>query len=373
MSDANAPAMPAPADRRMVGDFAAGRDNNFNLIRMAAATGVLVSHAWPIALGDGAIQPLLRLTGHTLGTLCVEIFFVISGFLITASFVRSSTRIRFIFARVLRLMPGLIVSILVVTLGMGAIVTTLPTGAYYTSVDTWMAIARNITMAFPLYTLPGVFETNPYPTVQGSIWTLIHEVLCYVGVFVLGIFGIFKSRMQATIALVLYAAVWFAVPLFEHMLHPKIVSFLDLSMPFAIGAAIWVWRDRIPMSLPAVLVLIALWYGVRLGLGSGPVTEVMYSLAVAYATFWLAFMPAGILRAYNRLGDYSYGMYIYAFPIQGLVIWIWGPMGPLENILFALPLTLIPSVLSWHLVEKPSLDLLKPLTGLFRTPRQTSP
>lgn len=48
-------------------EVAGGRDNNFNLIRMIAASGVLVSHAYPIALGEEARQPFHAATGYTLG------------------------------------------------------------------------------------------------------------------------------------------------------------------------------------------------------------------------------------------------------------------------------------------------------------------
>ena len=103
---------------RYLGDYSRGRDNNLNLIRMIAAAGVLVSHAWPLTMGSGAVQPLVRVTGHSLGTICVYVFFAISGFLIAASFDRSDT-IRFVAARVLRLVPGLFVSVAVVALLMG--------------------------------------------------------------------------------------------------------------------------------------------------------------------------------------------------------------------------------------------------------------
>ncbi len=64
-------------------------------------------------------------------------------------------------------------------------------------------------------------------------------------------------------------------------------------------------------------------------------------------------MPGGVLRRYNRVGDYSYGLYIYAFPVQGLVQHLFGPLTPAGNMLLALPPTLVLAVLSWHLVEKP--------------------
>ena len=93
----------------LISEIAQNRDNNLNLLRLAAATGVLVSHAYPIALGPEAVQPLKALIGQTLGQICVVIFFVISGFLITQSAVNSASLWNWTVARILRLFPGLLV------------------------------------------------------------------------------------------------------------------------------------------------------------------------------------------------------------------------------------------------------------------------
>lgn len=93
-----------------IGDLSAGHDNNFNLLRMLAATGVLVSHAYPISLGAGAVEPLESLLkGTSLGGICVMIFFAISGFFISRSFAGKSSLKSFLRARALRLFPALAV------------------------------------------------------------------------------------------------------------------------------------------------------------------------------------------------------------------------------------------------------------------------
>ncbi len=163
-----------------LGELARGRDNNFNLIRALAATAVLVSHAWPISQGAGTQEPLWAWTGATLGTMAVYVFFAISGFLIATSFDRTQSARAFLVARGLRLFPGLFVSVLLVAFVMGPLVTTLAATDYLTHPETLAFIPRNLTLISPAYTLPGVFEANPYPTVEGSIWTLVHEVACYL-------------------------------------------------------------------------------------------------------------------------------------------------------------------------------------------------
>lgn len=335
--------------------LATGRDNNLNLIRMIAASAVLVSHAFPIALGPGTPEPLKASFGYTLGTLSVFAFFIISGFLIAASYERSSSRRRFLAARTLRLFPGLIVSLLLVAFVMGPLVTTLPVAGYLTNPDTYTFIVRNTALISPQYTLPGVFEANPYPTVEGSIWTLVHEVACYVGVFILGLLGLLHRRWIMAGIFAAYLLVWFAVPLLDIDIHHKLEALRRLSLSFAFGTALYIWRDRIVLTWSVALGLIALAWLCIDTVFQAPMTVI----ALGYTLFWLAYVPGGLLRRYNAIGDYSYGIYIYAFPVQGLMVWALGPMTPVENMLWAFPLTLALSVASWHLVEKPSLGLLR--------------
>jgi peptidoglycan/LPS O-acetylase OafA/YrhL len=243
---------------KTLGVLATGRDNNLNLIRMIAASAVLVSHAFPIALGEGTPEPLKAGFGYSLGTLSVFAFFIISGFLIAASYERSSSRRRFLAARTLRLFPGLIVSLLLVAFVMGPVVTTLPVVQYLSDPDTYRFILRNTALISPQYTLPGVFETNPYPTVEGSIWTLVYEVLCYVGVFVLGVLGLLRWRWIMALIFAGYLLAWFAIPLFEVDIHHKLEALCRLSLPFALGTALYVWQDRIVLIWPVALGLVLL-------------------------------------------------------------------------------------------------------------------
>ena len=334
-----------------LGDRARGRDNNFNLIRAVAATAVLVSHAWPLTLGQGTPEPLVALTGKALGTWAVEVFFVISGFLIAASFARRPDAAAFLAARTLRLFPGLFVSLVFVALVMGPVVTALPLADYLTDPALPTFVLRNMALVSPAYTLPGVFETNPYPAVEGSIWTLVHEVVCYMGVLAIGMLGAFRNPRRMAVGLLVYAALWLIYLLAGQGLHPKIDALHRLSLPFAMGLLFFVIRDRLPLTawgLPLVWVPPILLAGTFVG-------QPVLSFALAYSVFWLAYMPRGLLPAYNRLGDYSYGIYVYAFPLQGLMVWLAGPMAPGTNIALALPATLACAILSWHLVEAPAL------------------
>lgn len=333
-------------------DKSTGRDNNFNLIRALAATAVLVSHAYPIAQGPEAVQPLEELTGHTLGTLAVYAFFCISGFLITKSFQHHANWLGFLVARVLRLAPALIVSLVVVSFILGPIVTTLSPGAYFGHRDVYTFLIGNSTLVFMQYDLPGVFDTQPYGDVEGSIWTLFYEVVCYFGVFALGLLGILQKRLWMSVGFALYLVLWFWAETRE-LTHFRLASLHDLALPFVIGMMKYLWQEQLPLTWIAIGALAAL----TMLLKNTPAYDLAIVMTLSYALFWLAYIPDGTLRAYNRIGDYSYGIYIYAFPFQGLAVWLAG--GGLQsqwlNMAISFPLTLTAAVISWHLIEAPAL------------------
>jgi peptidoglycan/LPS O-acetylase OafA/YrhL len=343
----------APLALGRLGDLAQGRDNNFNLLRMLAATGVLVSHAYPIARGPGAEQPLQDLLGGiTLGTLCVYVFFAISGFFIAQSFERSGTIGAFLRARALRLFPALAVVLCITVLVAGLTLTAAPPPLYWAAVPEYLL--RNVTLFFLRYDLPGVFEDNPYgPAINGSLWTLNYEVLCYAGVFLAGVAGLLRRPGAMALLLLLFAAVYMAAA--ASPVHLRIRLLLDLGLPFAAGTAFYVWRDRIVLSLPAAAGFLAVAAFLRAVPALEAAFKPAFVLALSYAVFVAGHLP-GKLRSYNRLGDYSYGTYIYAFPAQQLMAF-WGATLPLANIAGALPLTLLCAVLSWHLIERPALRL----------------
>ena len=326
------------------------RDNNFNLLRMAAALAVLVSHAWPISRGPGTAEPLERLTVASLGTLAVYVFFALSGFFVSASWARRASLADFLAARALRLFPALAVSLAAVLLVLGPLTTSLPLADYFAHPATARFLPRNLALLTPQYTLPGVFAANPYPAVEGSIWTLAYEAECYLALLALGLAGL--SRRGLGLAFAGYGLLWLATA--GLALPVRLAEARALSLPFAIGMAAYHGRDRLRLTLPrvATLALVAV-----LARGT-PLAQPALVLALAAAGFWAGLLASPRLRAYNRFGDYSYGVYLYAFPVQGLVASAaGGSLSPFANIALSVPATLALAVLSWHLVERPALAL----------------
>jgi peptidoglycan/LPS O-acetylase OafA/YrhL len=348
-----------PSPTRWIADHATSRDNNFNLIRILAATGVLVSHAYPLSLGPAALQPLEGiLQGLTLGTVCVWIFFAISGFFIIQSFARKQSTRAFLAARVLRLVPALVVVTVITIAVAGLLLTQAPQPVFWAEAGPYFI--RNLLLFELQYTLPGVFETNPYGgAINGSLWSLSYEVTCYAGVFLCGIFGLIARPRIFACLVVLFLGAYAAGMLGD--LHPRLSKLTELGLPFLIGMIFYIWRHHIPLSGTLLAGLAALavlaWFT--------PLFMPVFAVALSYAIFMLGYARTPIVQRYNRLGDYSYGLYIYAFPIQQLVAQT-GVTTPVLNMAIALPFTIICAVISWHVVEHPAMQLRHRVSGLTR-------
>lgn len=328
------------------------RDNNFNLLRMVAAGAVLVSHAYPIALGTGASEPLYPLLKINLGTLAVLTFFVISGFFISQSFERRSSIRGFVAARVLRLYPGLFVALGVTVLVVGPLVTTLPLTQYFGSIKTLAYVPSNISLKWLQYGLPGVFLHNPYPeAINGSLWSLFYEVVCYAAVLTLGVAGVTARARWFLSFLAGYAIIYLAVD--RGALHGDVLAanFHDLTFPFVVGMAFYRFRRFVPLHVG-----IAALSGFAAVMSFGtPWFHDVFVLFWCYVVFYAGCVPFWWLKAYNRIGDYSYGTYIYAFPCEQIAVALWKGISPFGVIALALPATLLCAVLSWHLLERRAL------------------
>lgn len=343
--------------------FGGGRDNNFNLIRFLAATLVLYSHSFPLSGTPG--EPLERLAGFSLGHLGVDVFFVISGFLVTGSLLSKSRLRSFLRARVLRIYPALALNALGCAFLIGPLMTGLAPAAYLGGIEPYRYAAQNAT-AWPWgvqYTLPGVFERLPVrAVVNGSLWSLPWELTMYAVLTVLGAIAFMRpallGRRRLLWVLVLIAAcatLGFAVNETFELSHTfTVVQGLRLSALFFVGAVAYILRDRVPLSLPLFLIACVL---LVLACAFGSWLMVLYVLALPYVVFYLAYVPGGFVRRYNAIGDYSYGYYLWAFPVQQCVMAFRPGTSQLALSAIAGALTLVLAIASWHALEAPMLAL----------------
>jgi peptidoglycan/LPS O-acetylase OafA/YrhL len=363
--------------QQMLGDVAHGRDNNLDFLRFAAASLVVVSHSYPLAYGTDQWEPLGRLTSNTtLGSAAVWIFFVLSGFLVASSFERSHSVRDYVLARALRILPALTVVAVLTALVFGAVLTNLSLGQYFGDRSTYTYVFWGVVYAGKQYTLPGVFTSgNPFgPAINGSLWTLVYEMLFYVVVLVLGVTR--RLRPWSVCALVILA--WYPELWLTHstFLARWFASTGDLFKFFGMGVLLYVIRDRVPLSgrlaaLCAVLLFVAGWKQHPMILPD------MAAIVGPYLMLWLAYQRHVRVPRFGRFGDFSYGMYIYAFPIQQLAAHIFYPdVRAWKIFVLSYPIILALSILSWHLVERPALRLrrrlsrsVNPTAGATATPR----
>jgi peptidoglycan/LPS O-acetylase OafA/YrhL len=353
-----------------VADFVHGRDNNFNLMRVVAASAVLLSHCWPLALGSNDGEPLARVVGVTMGTSAVIVFFALSGFLVASSWDRWQSPIVFAGARALRIFPGLFVALVIDAFVIGAAMTTLGSADYLSSPGTWTYVPTNLLLVKAQLTTPGVFENLHYKVLNGPLWTLAYEVFCYVLLFAAGWLGLLR-RERFPYAFAMFAAAWLIVGWLgrgeaQGFAHHMVV----LGGAFLTGVTMWVWRRHISLSGPLATVLLAA--GVLGLIWAVPGSVVFFPVALAYLTLYLALVPNGWFRQYNRVGDVSYGVYIYGWPMQQVVLSTFPGIGVASLFFLALAVTLLFATASWMLVEHPAMrfgrSLAMRLTGRQDTP-----
>ena len=345
---------------------------NLNILKFLLATLVTWSHCYPLTNHD---EPLARLTRHINGgSLGVWGFFFISDFLVTQSYRRRPNCFLFIINRILRIWPALIAALLVsILLG------------WLTSHTEWVTFKRgavdyfvtNIKLiAGVAYSLPGAFPESPFPSVNGSLWTLPWEIRMYVIVAILGISGVLAKREPLNLSLMILTAGAITLPhissiaaIFDNITVPwMLVSFLlgvatyanlhdtqpnsgISEQPFDAPKRLGKWTQKV-----SKLDLFAL----------GLVTMGVGAMICGFSkTFWLLILCGFVLlTGFSRLippvkwkHDLSYGIYIYSFPVQQYLINETGLRAPWKIFLLTMPIVLLLAYLSWRFVEKPFLSL----------------
>ena len=342
-----------------LGDVVHGRNNNFHLLRLFAALAVLFSHSYPLTTGKRESEPLRLWLGCTPGSIAVDLFFLVSGLLVTVSLIKRNSVVDFVRARFFRIWPALTVALLLTVFALGPWFTTYRLHDYYAARGTWRYLLQNLVILRGIDVhLPGVFLSLPWPdAVNGSLWSLPIEVSCYL--YLLGSWIVLHRFATEARLRVLVGCAW--VLLLSWHLHGLTQSSLEespgrLYFMFCTGVALYLFRDRVILSsrwFAAVLVVLALSTINALSFG------VVYSLALPYAMVSLAFLPKGQILEFNRLGDYSYGTYIYAYPIQQSLLAAVPLIGVAGLFVSSSVITLCLAIASWHFVEKPALRLAR--------------
>lgn len=337
------------------------RNANFDVMRLCAAAGVIFSHAFAITEGSERNEPLVRLLGpgNMIGVYSVFTFFIISGYLITASFLSSSLP-GYILKRCLRIFPGLMLCLVVTTAIAVLYLASLDRLGGQTIVAAFGYVLKSVMLLDTSSRgLPGlVFSPNPYGKIlNGSLWSIGPEFACYVVVALLGAARLltwWMASLLLVVALGLHAS--------------ALLGNMGFVLPFFMAGVLI--RLRAPLfELPAKLAVGAL--GMVVGLIFG-------QPMLAFALFGsILIIRAGRSRwqlpSPTRFGDLSYGMYLYGWPIEQVVRLIGGTTVPWWVVFsVSLILAICAAAASWTFVEGPALKLARRLSVQFGQGRPIS-
>ena len=318
--------------------------NSFDFLRLIAASAVLYSHQCVLL---GLPQP--QVFGiKTLGFFGVVIFFILSGWLISQSWMRDPNAKRFLIKRCLRIFPALFAVIMLTVFLLGPAYSMLSISEYFSTLATWKYFLNGILWIH--HTLPGVFHSNPMPdAVNGSLWTLPVEFLLYLSVVVMGIFGFLKSKFFPLLLVIATSILpYFALRIGSE----NVMTACECAFVFWWGVGLGI--DQNDTRKEKFLIRGVLLLGLLLvGLCH---QSMAFSAFVGFAA--LLIMIASRTNLGNRLtgsiGDLSYGVYIFAFPVQQMLIASPGNSALLfsQFLILSYIITYFLSFLSWHLIEK---------------------
>jgi peptidoglycan/LPS O-acetylase OafA/YrhL len=329
--------------------------NSFNLVRLAAASAVIVSHLPILRYGPGTSEPLSSETPFTLGQHAVNIFFVLSGLLLSRSLEKSPDLRRFAVARILRIAPALFAYGVVLALVAGPGLTTVPLGEYFANIYTWTYPVIVMALFQRAPAPPGLFAELPFASaVNEPLWTLKYEVMAYFGLGLAQAVEMRGSLPFLVLSLMLAVAGML-------LTRGDTIDVAGAAWPyhltrygicFLLGVLAHRCRDVLPVTpwlLPVSLVAALAFRGTSL-------SPVIAIVVVAHLAIVAGSLNYGFLSRWTRANDISYGTYIYGWPVQQTIV----AMAPGISLTcfaawsFAVVLPL--ALFSWSVIEQPSLN-----------------
>jgi peptidoglycan/LPS O-acetylase OafA/YrhL len=315
------------------------------------AASIIFWHAFVVSYGAEFIFTTPGIV-RAVVFLLLPMFFALSGFLVAGSWERSKTLFAFLGLRVLRIAPALSAEVIISALLLGPAFTSLKLSQYFRDPE-FHIYFLNIVGDIHFH-LPGVFLDNPIPnSVNLQLWTVPYELQCYIALAVLAILGVL-TRPAWLLMVIVIAQVVFGYHGFTAYIDPHRVTVGGslLVLTFLFGVALYIFRNRLPYShalgIGAILISLVLVYF--------PPTRYLVGFPASYATVYLGLLnPKRLPLVFS--GDYSYGLYLYGFPLQQAV----AVFPPLRhwwiNFGLAFVAAAVCAVISWWLLEKRVLTL----------------
>lgn len=336
-------------------------NNRFDFIRLIAAWLVLYSHAYIISASKEIelISKILKF--DTAGGLAVGAFFSISGYLVFISLENSKSLKIFIIKRALRIYPALILSVLFSVFIIGLICTELPVKDYLENRKT-LSYIKTITGFNIKYELPGVFENFPEKSINGSLWSIALELRCYLVLVIIYLLP-FSMRIKLwTMVMILSSLLLFRPIEQQGDLSIKFIGlaydFNKFGLMFTLGCLIASYRNHenfkyikfIGLASFFILMIIA-------NLEITKFTLVVYNYLIPLIFIWAGLYFTFLPKIPEKLGDISYGLYLFSFPIQQLLVFLELSYNVYIFIVLSTMITVVAAVISWRFLEKPFLSL----------------
>jgi peptidoglycan/LPS O-acetylase OafA/YrhL len=325
------------------------RADNFLPLRHLAAVLVLYGHSYALAFNPGKHADVIAhaMPGFYAGSLAVHLFFAISGYLVTLSVLRTPGVLRYARNRALRVYPAYLACLLFCVLVLGPGFTTLGLGDYFASAETWNHVRQNLLPITFAWTLPGVFESNPVPrTVNGTLWSLGLEVRWYFYLGVLAALTVVRRRWLFS----LVACAVIALGVWEWGVgKPDALGYRALSQTFLLGALVAQWRSHIVVSHWIMLALAA----VAAITHSGSTFGGFAMIALIYFVIWVAYALPPL--PWPRKLDASYGLFLYGFPVQQMLMALFPTLSPPALLASALACSGALALGSWYAIELPAM------------------
>lgn len=314
---------------------------------MFTAVLVVYSHSFALTGTQG-----YQILGLDSGQLRVKAFFAICGYLVMKSWLSNPSIKDYAFKRALRIFPPLTIAVVVTIFIIGPITTTLPLLDYFSLPRTYQYL--NNILLYPQYDLPAVFNSNIYPSaVNGSLWTIPAEVFLYFLFPVLLLIGLSRYIVLISLALILsslYATSYYDIQSFPVIYANSTYSFLQVAPYFILGSIFSLLLKKENFSIYIAFILIIIMNMTP----SGFVQSVFSVFVITYT--WISFGEGytKYLRIPKRVGDLSYGIFLYSFPIQQMLVnFNIYPTNPYANFFLAATLSATAAYFSWHYLEEP--------------------
>ena len=340
-----------------LGQILDDRDNSFNAVRLMAAGAVFISHTFLI-LPIGSHNEPLDGSAYNLGQIAVNVFFFLSGMMLSRSFFLKPHLTSFVAARMLRIFPALIACALLTAFVIGPLNTTLDLDEYFRDPAT-IFYPLKVVFQFSKVPLPGVFTTGMEPGINIPLWTVKYELFAYCTFLLIPICGLFGSRAFANLATVVLGGLLIVSEGSDSFDASFVGSLVRFGFCFTLGMQAFLHRDMIRPSWPLAVVLVAASFVV----GALPFGQLASAVAFAYLAVTIGATRLPVVTPITNRVDVSYGLYLYAFPIQQATIAKYGttPMLAVYTTILAALAAVTLATLSWFWIEKPALSLKKPI------------